>query len=172
MKDITKQYNQCVDNFLKDEFYFIVPQLIGFGEYMVKEVFPEQARYGNLTGNTITSYGYGVYWQGILQQMGFSNYDPPIRNKLVKYETVTDFLDYDGRLRDWFTAKVQTDGGSGLRTSVEFLSNYKCATQCGVVFTTGTEYSEYLENVLKLNVLTKGFHTAKGSFLKHFKPMK
>ena len=40
-----------------------------------------------------------------------------------------------------------------------------------VVMTTGTEYSEYLENVRNLNVLTDTFKSSKGIMLEELKPM-
>lgn len=173
MADIAKQFDNAVNNFLKDEYYFIVPQLVQFGIKMVNDIIPDQADYRNLTGNTLTSYAFGVYWQGKLDIMGFGKrFKPPIRNKLVKGETVYDFVDYDGVLRKWFTAKIDTDAGFGKNSSVKFLKDYVCRQQYGIVFTTGTEYSEYLEEVMKLNVLTQSYQTAKSSFIKSFKPIK
>lgn len=173
MDSINVQFDKNIDNFLKDEYYYVVPQLIDFGINMVNYIIPEQAEYRNLTGNTLTSYAFGVYWFSKLEIMGFGNrFPPPLRNKLIKGESVYDFIDYDGIHRDWFTAKIATDAGYGKNTSIQFLKNYTCKEKYGIVFTTGTEYSEYLENVRKLNVLSEGRETAKNTFIKSFKPIK
>ena len=105
--------------------------------------------------------------------MGFNKHNPPpIRNKLIKGETVFDFEDYDGNIRTWFTADIDTDGGYGDNTSAQFLKNYKTKRQFSIVFTTGTEYSEYLEKIRKVNVLTDGFEYSMSAFIKSFKPVK
>lgn len=173
MKDIESQFNKCVDNILKNDYFHIVPQLTQFGIQMVSYILPNQAEYRNLTGNTITSLAFGVYYQGKLEIMGFNNrFPPPIRNKLIKGEELYDFEDYDGNIREYYQAKTDTDGGFGTNTSMAFLKGYKPARQYGIVFTTGTEYSEYLENTGKLNVLSDGYDYSITAFLKSFKPIK
>lgn len=171
--DIGKQFEVCMDKILQDEYYYIVPQLIDFGIVMVNNILPEQTKFRNLTGNTITSFAFGVYYMGRLEVMGFNkDYPEPIRNKLIKDEMVTNFCDYDGKIRKYFIANIDTDGGYGQDTSAAFLQNYVCSNKYGIVFTTGTEYSEYLQNVRKLNVILQGYETTKTDFTKHFKPMK
>ncbi|PXV62376.1 hypothetical protein CLV62_12065 [Dysgonomonas alginatilytica] len=173
MNSIEKQFNQCIDTILKDEYYYVVPQMVEFGVRMVNDILPKQTKFRNLTGNTITSFAFGVYYMGKLEVLGFnSKYPDPIRNKLIEGETVYKFLDYDGRIRKWFTADVNTDAGYGQNTSAEFLKSYVCTQKYGIVFTTGTEYSEYLQKVRRLNVLVDGYETARHDFVKSFKPIK
>ncbi len=154
-------------------YYHIVPELTRFGIHMVNDVLPNQSEHRNLTGNTITSLAFGVYYRGNLEVMGFNNhYPPPIRNKLIKGEEVFDFEDYDGNIRKYFRAKIQTDAGYGTNTSMEFLKGYQSTRQFAIVFTTGTEYSEYLEKTRKLNVLSNGYDYSMTAFIKSFKPIR
>lgn len=171
--NIDKQFDNAVDKVYKEMYYYIISQMIGFGISMVNDVLPRQAGFGNLTGNTISSYAFGVYYLGKLVVMGFNKKsEPPIRNKLIKGETVTNFEDYDGNIRDWFTANVQTDGGYGTNSSMRFLQSYTTTRKFAIVFTTGTEYSEYLENLRDLNVLTQGKEHAITAFVRSFKPIR
>lgn len=173
MLDISKQFNNCMNNAFKDMYYDIIPQMVQFGIKMVTDILPNQADYRNLTGNTFTSYAFGVYYMGKIDTMGFNNKsEPALCNKLMKGDVLMDFEDYDGNWREMFIAKINTDGKLGRNTSLQFLQNYRCLRQYGIVFTTGTEYSEYLENVRKLNVLTKAVDTSKTAFIKSFKPIK
>lgn len=170
--DISKQFEKCVENAMAYIPQVILPQLVEFGIHMVNNVIPGQAEFRNLTGNTLTSYAFGVYHEGKLYVMGFNkDAKPALRNKLVKGETVRDFTDYDGRHRTYFRADVDTNGELGRDTSAQFLQSYKPEFKYSIVFTTGTEYSAYLENVRDLNVLTEAFETSKTEFLQSFKPI-
>ena len=173
VKDIAKQFEEIQNSIYKNLYYEIVPQMIDFGIRMVSNILPNQSEYRNLTGNTITSLAFGVYYMGNLEIMGFNNhYPPPIRNKLIKGEELFNFEDYDGNIRKYYRAKIQTDAGYGTNTSMEFLQSYKPIGQFAIVFTTGTEYSEYLEKTRKLNVLSDGYDYSITAFLSSFKPIK
>lgn len=172
-KPIEKQFEEIQNGIYKNMYYHIVPELTRFGIHMVNDVLPNQSEHRNLTGNTITSLAFGVYYMGNLEVMGFNNhYPPPIRNKLIKGEEVFDFEDYDGNIRKYFRAKIQTDAGYGTNTSMEFLKSYQSTRQFAIVFTTGTEYSEYLEKTRKLNVLSNGYDYSMTAFIKSFKPIR
>jgi len=172
-KDISKQFEGIQNEIYKNMYHCIVPQMIEFGIRMVNHELPNQSEYSNLTGNTITSYAFGVYYMGSLDIMGFNkHWPPPIKNKLIKGEELFDFEDYDGRIRKYYRAKIPTDGGFGQNTSKDFLQTYKSTREYEIVFTTGTEYSSYLENTLKLNVLSDGYDYSITAFLKSFKPIK
>lgn len=172
-KDIRKQFEDIQNNIYKNMYYHVVPQMTQFGIRMVNDILPNQSEYRNLTGNTITSLAFGVYYMGNLEIMGFNNhYPPPIRNKLIKGEELFDFEDYDGGIRIYYRAKIDTDAGYGTNTSMVFLKGYKSVRQFDIIFTTGTEYSEYLEATRKLNVLSDGYDYAMTAFLKSFKPIK
>ena len=135
------------------------------------------AEYRNLTGNTLTSLSFGFYENYNLKEfILLENGKPPIRRKLTKGEVVGDFLDYDGNVRSVFKADIDTDGGWGSSTSYQFLSGYKPQQSTSIVITTGTEYSEYLEQELGLNVLTDTRDEARMNgrvmFLNAFKKIK
>lgn len=135
--------------------------LIGLGRYLLQDA-AEQAEYRNLTGNTITSIAIGIYFNKMLREMYFiDGKRPAIRVKLGKGETVTDFVDYDGNVRSYFTADVDSNRGWGQESSYRFLSGYTPKGRYSLVMTTGTEYSEYLEKELDLNVLTDTKNMAK-----------
>ena len=69
---------------------------------------------------------------------------------------------------------MDVDGELGADSAADFLSSYRPFIKKGfsVVMTTGTEYSEYLENVRNLNVLTDTYKSANGIVLEELKPMK
>ncbi len=163
---IQTKTNKVVDTYMEK-------QLVDFGIHMVNEALPSQQEFRNLTGNTLTSYAFGVYVNGSLRAMGFNkDAKAPLRNKLIKDEIVYDFTDYDGNFRDYFRAEVDTDAGYGQSSSVQFLQSYKSRAKYSIIFTTGTEYSAYLENSLNLNVLSDGFDYAASAILKSFKPIR
>ena len=128
--------------------------LLTFGEQLLSDA-EISAEYHNLTGNTLTSLAFGLYNNfALVEVILLDNGKPAIRVKLTKGETVVNFLDYDGNLRRYFTADVNTDGNFGTSTSYQFLSSYKPLKPQSIVICTGTEYSEYLEQELGLNVLS------------------
>ncbi len=127
---------------------------------------------GAFTGNTITSYAIGLYLDGAFSYY-YSNdgIKPPVRVKLKKGEKVLLSPDWSGINRE-FTGTVDTDGGYGERFSYNFLQSYQSETKgIELVMCSGTEYSTYIETVLKGNVLTSTYNNAKG-MLNNFKPMK
>lgn len=138
------------------------------------EVVEGQKEYKNLTGNTVTSYMVGVYHDRILTEIvQIQGKKPPIRIKMRKGEIFTG-KDYDGDFRKrWGPTEVDTDGGYGEQFAMRFLSSYRPKRKgYSLVVCTGTEYSEFLENVRNLNVLSNNFDLARGTFLKSFKRMK
>ena len=129
--------------------------------------------YNNLTGNTITSYTCGVYVRGkltyFIQSRG--RLDPPVRVKLRKGEYHYFDPDYDGRRRD-FKGIVDTDGGFGANTAMDFLFSYKAPKRgIALVMTTGTEYSEFLEAERDKNVLTETYNSVADIMFSSFKPI-
>jgi len=148
----------------------IINQMDAFGAEMVKNIIPIQRAFKNLTGNTITSFAYGVYLDKQMVKVGYFNGNDPIRGKLTKDEYFGG-IDYDGTPRK-FTGVIQTDGGSGKSTSLSFLNSYSPHGKYAIVFTTGTEYSSYLETKLHLNVLTDARISSIAAFVNSFKPIK
>ena len=170
-KGIAAQFEASIPNIKEIIANHMVAELSRFGDSVINFLLPEQAEYGNLTGNTLTSYAYGVYVDGVLQNIGlFKNGQPSIRIKLSKGEVVRDFEDYDGKVRKYFKADVDTDKGYGDEYSYRFLTQYKPKGRFSLVITTGTVYSACLEAVLRLNVLTDSFETVRNEMLESFKP--
>lgn len=171
-KNISDQFDVCINKIVQVTPSFIIPQMIRFGIQMVNEVIPSQQEFRNLTGNTLTSYAFGVYHNGKLEVIGFNkDSKPALRNKLVKGEVVRDFTDYDGNHRSYYIAEVDTDGDYGQTSSAIFLNSYRATGMYSIIFTTGTEYSAYLENVMNMNVLSDAYTLAKTDFIKSFRPI-
>lgn len=114
------------------------------------------------TGNTQTSYMAGVYIDGrlagIVEQR--ENSQPPRRVKIRKGQTVYLTNPYEGWPRA-VKGMVDTYDNYGTQTSLKFLQGYKAPPKCiSIVVTTGTEYSEYIEQVRHLDVLTNTYRDA------------
>ena len=168
---IAKQFDRCVANI--DDFIaeVILGNMERFGDKLIDNELPNQAEFRNLTGNTLSSYGYGLYYNGSVHLISLYEGEPAIRLKLRKGEILRNFEDYDGNIRNYFKADVDTDRGYGSETSYNFLANYTPESKFSILVTTGTEYSAYLENVLNLNVLTDGYEFSISEFMKSFKPI-
>jgi hypothetical protein len=171
MYDNGKAYEQGMQKMQQTVYDYFVIRLIAF----CKELFQsaDTAReYHNLTGNTFTSYACGIYKDGALFEVLFSaDYKKdPIRVKLKKGEVFTG-ISYDGADVKGFKADVNTDQGFGKDTSARFLRNYNPTVKKGfeVVMCTGTEYSNFLEKVKGLNVLTDTFLYSKALFMQNLK---
>lgn len=128
--------------------------------------------YHNLTGNTLTSYMVGVYAGGSLRRIvtmydADTDIDRPKRGKLYRGNGrgVVYVEDYDsGR---WVHVRksnlIETDRNYGENTSRNFLREHKVGKdKIGLVMCTGTEYSELLETVKRLDVLTHTFDDSRG----------
>ena len=130
--------------------------------------------YQGFTGNTQTSYVCGIYYNGKLLGAFVSgdNMQKPVRLKIGKGQRVFLKNPYEGKARS-VTGRVDVDKEFGADSAVKFLMSFKPAVRKGFsdVMTTGTEYSEYLENVRNLNVLTDTFNSSKDIVLKELKPM-
>lgn len=125
--------------------------------------------YQGFTGNTQTSYTFGLYVDGVLREAirQRSWRKPPVRLKVPKDKVVYLKRPYEGNAR-FVRGKVDVDDKFGQDTALEFLANYSGAASNGIsiVVTTGTEYSEFLEAEKHLNVLTATWQ-ASPSIMKH-----
>lgn len=134
----------------------------------------KEREFDGFTGNTQTSYACGIYYNGGLMGMIISgnSMKKPVRLKVRKGERAYLKNPYEGKART-VIGRVDVDGETGADSAADFLSSYKPFIKKGfsVVMTTGTEYSEYLENVRNLNVLTDTFQSSKGIMLEELKPM-
>ena len=111
------------------------------------------------TGNTQTSYACGIYMdgnlEGIITQDNWR--DSPRRKKVPRGKSVYLKNPYEGSPRV-AVGSADVDDNYGLDTSISFLQSYKAPKgRVAIVVTTGTEYSEYIETVRHLDVLTRTF---------------
>lgn len=131
----------------------------------------------NFTGNTITSFACGIYIDGMLSHMIASgeNMKAPVHAKVSKGELVTLENPYEGTKRS-VRGKVDIAYDlSGMDTSFKILQGFRVPSNgFSVIMTTGTEYSAYLENVKKLNVLsdTAKADNVKKELYSSFKPLR
>lgn len=123
------------------------------------------------TGNTQTSYTAGVYIGGKLVNIRYQDkwLRPPLRKKIPKGQRVHLEEPYEGDART-VRGEVSTKG-FGRDTAVEFLRSYTPRTRgISIVVTTGTEYSEYLEDN-GLNVLTATYEDVRRQLLARIEPI-
>lgn len=139
----------------------IVNSIISAVQQMLKEL-PMKIGFSGFTGQTQTSYMAGIYVYGslryIVTQKNWTK--NPVRGKLKKGQTVFLANPYEGQNK---TRKGYVDVGdpSGASTSLQFLRSYNASKKgISLVVTTGTEYSEFLETMFRLDVLTRTFTDA------------
>lgn len=131
--------------------------------------------FSSFTGQTVTSYSCGVYVDGVLRYIAASGdgMRAPVFRKVRKGERVFLKRPYEGEARS-VTGRVGVNDKSGQATAEDFLRNYKAPSNgwC-VVMTTGTEYSEYLEEKFNMTVLraTAAPNFVKAALLNHLKPI-
>lgn len=126
------------------------------------------------TGNTQTSYACGIYHNGVLQSMVIAedNMKPPVRIKVQKGAKIHLEKPYEGEARTTIGMVKVDESRFGAETAEDFLKSFKPSIKKGfsVAMTTGTEYSEYLENVRNLNVLTMTGRSSAEIILQELKP--
>jgi len=128
-----------------------------------------EKEYHNLTGNTFTSYMVGIYYNRSLVRI-ISVYDAdlslrrPVRGKLWRGSGIGTIYveDYDsGKMVPVKKYRlIDTDKDYGENTSRNFLRSYRPSDDIEFVMCTGTEYSQLLETVRHLDVLTGTFMEA------------
>lgn len=123
---------------------------------------PIGREFQGFTGNTQTSYMCGIYMDGalvdIVKETTWTR--PPVRPKIAKGKTAYLQYPYEGRSRR-VTGAVNVTDDYGSNTSEAFLRSYQAPPKgLALVMTTGTEYSELLESVRHLDVLTHTYQVA------------
>lgn len=129
--------------------------------------------YIGFTGNTQTSYTCGVFLNGKLIDVVSSSESlpKPVRHKIPFGKDVFLKRPYEGspRARHGY---VKTNSEYGSETALKFINGYKAPRKgIALVMTTGTEYSEFLEQKAGLDVLTKTFKDAPGILAKNWRPI-
>lgn len=114
------------------------------------------------TGNTQTSYMAGIYvngrLSGVIRQNNWN--EPTVRMKVRKGKIVFLANPYEGHPRA-VVGRVDVIENHGVQTSIKFLEGYRAPrNSICLVITTGTEYSEYIEQVMHLDVLTNTWNDA------------
>lgn len=135
--------------------------------------------YHNLTGNTLTSYAIGIYYEYKLEEYISifdvdSGIDKPTSKKLSTGSGWIRVTHYDTGDRVSVNRSMleRTDEDFGYNTSREFLYDYTPDNGGFViVMCTGTEYSSVLE-FGGLNVLTETFQAGAQVFLSNLKRIK
>ena len=163
-KAFKSAYKQILDEMFR--------QAYDFCERLLKEVASKREFIG-FTGNTQTSYMCGIYIDGVLE--GVVSQDnwskSPIRRKVRRGEWVRLKRPYEGGPRA-VHGEVSVGEDYGEETSIAFLQSYRAKkNHLQIIMTTGTEYSEYLERIKNLDVLTGTYESAKNILLNGFKPI-
>lgn len=161
---LEKGYKMIIDHLFK--------QCYELCERLLMEV-PKHREFLGFTGNTQTSYSCGLYVDGRLEGIVVQDnwHNPPLRKKVAYGEWAWLRQPYEGRSRS-VRGKVATASEYGQETSFKFLQAYKAKKKhIQIVMTTGTEYSEYIETVANLDVLTGTYEAAKTILAQGFKPM-
>lgn len=166
LADAKKRMRAEVENYFTERLVRVCDRLV--------EDAVASKEYKNLTGNTVTSYTCGLYVNGSLSYVVQSGegMTAPVRKKLRKGEYHYFNPDYDGVKRG-AKGTVETDGGWGTSTAMSFVMGYKPRWKRGfaIVMTTGTEYSEFLEQEHDLNVLTDTYEYVSDVMFNNFKPI-
>lgn len=159
-EQISEAVNERIEEILVDAF-------MAWGQKLIKHAWDSHNFWG-FTGNTQTSYGFGLYIDGNLQTyMVMADSKPPIiRAKLKKGETVFLEEPYEGDPRKR-TGEVTIVDEVGVTTTLRTLGSVKPLGKYGIVVATGTEYSELLE-AKNYNVLTETFEKAENESLAFF----
>ena len=106
-------------------------------------------KYHNVTGNTMGSITFGIFYDGKLK-IG----DTPYAREYIERKTLVKGEKYKG-----FKAPTGERHYYGNDESVKFLKSFTPSVKKGfdIVFVVGTEYAEYIENTRRLNVMTETF---------------
>ena len=138
-----------------DKIHFVlIRRLAEYGEILLDDaIFKKE--YESFTGNTITSLAFGVYQDGALADAVFvSGLEPPVHAKIKQGKVLYLKDPYEGlpRARKGY---VRIEDDFGKDTTLKTLQSIRPRGGNGIVITTGTEYSTFLENVIGLNVLSE-----------------
>lgn len=131
----------------------LIKKLSKYGEFLLEDA-QFRAEYQSFTGNTITSLAFGVYERGSLTDVVFiSGLEPAIHAKVKLGQVLFLKHPYEGEPRA-VSGKVDISNEWGIDTSLNTLKSLCPKGGNGIVVTTGTEYSVYLERVYDSNVLS------------------
>lgn len=146
--------------------------LIKAADDAVKDAIKNK-EFTSFTGQTVTSYFCGVYLNGVLTDVvrASSSLKAPVHSKIRKGQRIFLSNPYEGPARA-VKGRVDVSGDSGAQASMNFLLAYPIKGQSGLILTTGTEYSAYLESVRNLNVLSQSVDKMGGFLFNNLTPIK
>lgn len=143
----------------------LMRRLAEYGEILLDDALFRK-EYQSFTGNTVTSLAYGVYENGSLTDVVFiSGMQPPVHAKISKGRVLYLKNPYEGGPRA-VKGQVAITDKYGAETSLKTLRSVTPKGGNGIVVTTGTEYSSFLETVYGTNVLSETALEAENSALK------
>lgn len=145
--------------------HFLIGRLAEYGEELLADA-DFRREYESFTGNTLTSLAFGVYENGSLIDAVFiSGKEAPVHAKIEKGQVLYLENPYEGEARARY-GYVDIADEWGDETSLKTLKEVCPKRGNGIVVTTGTEYSTFLETVWGLNVLSDTLLYAENNALK------
>lgn len=143
----------------------LIRRLAEYGEILLDDALFKK-EYESFTGNTVTSLAYGVYERGSLTDVVFiSGMEPPVHAKVQYNKVVYLKSPYEGLPRA-VKGHVAITDKYGAETSLRTLQSVVPRGGSGIVVTTGTECSSFLEGVYNRNVLSETALEAENSALR------
>ena len=149
----------------KEKIHFLL--LRHLAEYGVELLEDAQFRatFQSFTGNTITSLAFGIYENtNLIDVIFISGQKPPVHAKIKNGQTLFLSHPYEGEARA-VRGKVDITDAWGDETSLRTLKALCPRGGNGIIVTTGTEYSVFLERTYDYNVLSETALFAKNNAL-------
>lgn len=144
--------------------FVLIRRLAEYGEILLDNA-AFQREYQSFTGNTLTSLAFGVYENGTLTDVVYiSGVEKPVHAKIQQGATLYLRNPYEGAARAR-RGYVEIVDRWGVDTSIKTLQGVSPKGGNGIVITTGTEYSTFLEKTYGLNVLSETFLEAENNAL-------
>lgn len=168
----SKAISDGKDKALKAIKEYIIKMTPSLADHLIIEA-QNNKEYNDFTGNTVTSYAVGIYnGKGLADIVSDDSLNEPLREKVKKGERATLQETYDGRTDITIVGQVNVTSETGPEFSDRFLQTVSPKGNIGIVMTTGTEYSTFLEKVRHLDVLSNTFENAKEVTLNWFNKRK
>lgn len=134
----------------------LLRRLAEYGEILLEDA-KFSGEYTSFTGNTLTSLAFGVYENNQLTDVVFiSGVGAPVHAKIQEGQRKWLYFPYEGDAR-FVLGSVEIEDAWGDETSIKTLQALCPKGGNGIIVTTGTEYSTFLEQVKDLNVLSNTF---------------
>ena len=121
------------------------------------------------TGQTWTGTAVGVYIEGNLEYVvttrNIGLQIPPVRNKLRNGESVFlkepyGYLMGKSEGNRWIMSIISSDGVDSEKDAIDFLQSHKNIGSYGITVVNGSEYANYIENIMGGDVIIGTYHYA------------